>query len=322
VFLRHRIEFTCTTLLRTVVSSKILRVESLTKRFGEFLALDACSVDIDQGCVFGLLGPNGAGKTTLIRCLLGYLKPTSGSAWIQDLDCIHESVQVRRVVSYLPAESKLFRMMRGKDCLEFFTTIHPRGDKPLALSLAQRLDLDLNRRVAFMSTGMRQKLAICCVMSCPSPLIVLDEPTANLDPTVRAMVLDLVKEAKARGATIAFCSHVLSEIEEICDAVAILRRGRVVHTGLIAQIRQIHRISATVPESFDPSTLPDETQLVARDHNRITADFPGTLDRYWKWLDRNGWTELQAELVGLRSLYEEHHSNPELAASHKSPSTN
>lgn len=295
---------------RTLVNRLVLRVENLSKVYGRFAALDRCNLSIEEGSVFGLLGPNGAGKTTLIRCLLGYLRPTSGSAWIQDLDCLRQSVQVRQVVSYLPAESKLFRMMRGRDCLDFFTTIHPRGDKQLASALAKRLELDLSRRVAFMSTGMRQKLAICCVMSCPSTLIILDEPTANLDPTIRSIVLELVNDAKLRGATVAFCSHVLSEIEEICDHVAILRRGRVVHSGAVKEIRQIHRISATVPEGYSSSNLPGNAQVVRRDGRHIVADFPGTLERYWSWLENQGWCDVQAELVGLRSLYEAHHSMP------------
>jgi len=295
---------------RTLVSQLVLRVENLSKLYGGFAALDRCCLSISEGSVFGLLGPNGAGKTTLIRCLLGYLRPTSGNAWIQNLDCLRQSVQVRQVVSYLPAESKLFRMMRGRDCLEFFTTIHPRGDKQLANTLAKRLELDLSRRVAFMSTGMRQKLAICCVMSCPSPLMILDEPTANLDPTIRAIVLELVNDAKARGATVVFCSHVLSEIEEICDHVAILRRGQVVHSGAVRDIRQIHRICATVPEGYDSSDLPSNVQLVRRDGHRIVADFPGTLERYWSWLEDHAWSNVQAEWVGLRSLYEAHHAMP------------
>lgn len=304
------------------MSSNVLRIDALTKRYGKFLALDECSLEIPTGCVFGLLGPNGAGKTTLIRCVLGYLKPTSGQAWVREYSCLTQSLEVRRIVTYLPAESKLFRLMRGKDCLDFFTTIHPRGDKSLAQRLANRLDLDLSRRVAFMSTGMRQKLAICCVMSCPSPLIVLDEPTANLDPTVRAMVLELVKEAQNGGATVAFCSHVLSEIEEICDRVAILRRGRVIHHGLVSEIRQIHRISATMPSALPPSHWPDAVRMVSHSGERIVADFPGTLDGHWEWMQSQGWKSIQAELVGLRSLYEEHHAGLKSAVPPKPQSAN
>jgi ABC-2 type transport system ATP-binding protein len=161
---------------------------------------------------------------------------------------------------------------------------------------------------------MRQKLAICCVMSCPSPLMILDEPTANLDPTIRAIVLELVQEAKHRGASVVFCSHVLSEIEEICDHVAILRRGQAVHAGAVSAIRQIHRISAIVPEGYDGSDLPSNVQLVRRDGRRIVADFPGTLERHWSWLEGHAWSSVQAEWVGLRSLYEAYHASPDTSS--------
>lgn len=206
----------------------IVEVTGLTKRYGSFAALNDCQLSVPEGSVFGLLGPNGAGKTTLIRCLMGYLRPTSGVAKADGLDCQRESLLVRQRVCYLPAETKLFRMMRGRDCIDFFSAIHPRGSKTLAMGIADRLELDLKRRVGFMSTGMRQKLAIACVLSCQCRLMILDEPTANLDPTVRTEVLKLVREANERGTTIAFCSHVLSEIEEICDHAAILKAGQVV----------------------------------------------------------------------------------------------
>ncbi|MFN7625433.1 MAG: ABC transporter ATP-binding protein [Pirellula sp.] len=290
------------------MSSELLHVDNLVKRYGEFFALSGCTLSVKPGSIFGLLGPNGAGKTTLIRCLLGYLKPTSGRATIGGVDCIRNSLEVRRSVSYLPAESKLFRLMRGADCLQFFTSVHPRGDRSLANSIAKRLDLDLSRRVAFMSTGMRQKLAICCVMSCPSPLIVLDEPTANLDPTVRSIVLELVREARDRGSTVAFCSHVLSEIEEICDSVAILRSGKVVHSGLLSSIRQTHRLTAKKAAEFDRDDLPEGARVLEWTAEKMVIDLPGTLDRYVAWMGNRALAEVQVEMVGLRNLYEEHHN--------------
>jgi len=231
--------------------SSIVSVLQLSKIYGTFAALHECSLSIQEGSVYGLLGPNGAGKTTMIRCLLGYLKPTSGNAWIDGIDCLKDSLKVRQRVSYLPAESKMFRLMRGTDCLDFFTSIHPRGDKSRALEIARRLELDLRRRVAFMSTGMRQKLAISCVMSCQSRLMILDEPTANLDPTVRGEVLQLVREAKQNGSTVAFCSHVLDEIEEVCDHAAILKRGKVEKVIDMAQLKFVHRILAKLSDGTE-----------------------------------------------------------------------
>lgn len=298
------------------LSSNVLQVDSLTKRYGSFCALEGCSLEIPEGSIFGLLGPNGAGKTTLIRCLLGFLKPSSGQAWICGYHCLDESIEVRRVVGYLPAESKLFRLMRGRDCLQFFTSIHPRGDWHRARCIADRLELDLSRRVAFMSTGMRQKLAIACVMGCPSPLMILDEPTANLDPSVRSEVLQLVREAREDGCTFAFCSHILSEIEELCDEVAILRRGRVVHRGQVAAIRQVHRLKASTTRKLTAADLPAGADLVSSSDDSVVILLPGTIDLYLDWIRSARLTEIDVEKVGLNSLYQAHHQqeqfpNPE-----------
>jgi ABC-2 type transport system ATP-binding protein len=285
----------------------LVSVDQMTKQYGEFKALDDCTLLIPQGSIFGLLGPNGAGKTTLIRCLMGYLRPTSGRATIDGLDCVHQSLEIRRRVSYLPAESKLFRLMRGNDCIEFVASIHPRDNRQLAIKIAERLELDLSRRVAFMSTGMRQKLAICCVMSCRSRLMILDEPTANLDPTVRSEVLQLVRESCNEGVTIAFCSHVLSEIEEICYSAAIMRRGRVVHTIELSQLRYVHRIQAISTNASMLRDMPSNRRLVSEYAGKITLELDGPLDIHLDWLKESGLQSIAVEAIGLRSIYEQYH---------------
>lgn len=298
-----------------MISNNIVQVDALTKRYGPFTALDACCLSIGEGAVFGLLGPNGAGKTTLIRCLMGYLQPTSGTATIDGLDCRTQSLLVRERVSYLPAESKLFRLMKGQDCIEFFASIHPHGNKQLALSIAKRLELDTCRRVAFMSTGMRQKLAISCVMSCQSRLMILDEPTANLDPTVRSEVLQLVREANARGTTIAFCSHVLSEIEEICDKAAILRQGRVVKNIDLREQHLVHRVQATLTPSSPKEFVHGGVRTISNDGTQLVLEIDGPLDDHLRWLSDSTLESIQVESVGLRSIYESVHpstTQPEL----------
>jgi len=287
----------------------IVEVIELTKRYGNFAALNGCNLSIPEGTVFGLLGPNGAGKTTLIRCLMGYLRPTSGAAKADGLDCENESLQVRQRVSYLPAETKLFRLMRGRDCIEFFAALHPRGNKQFALAIADRLELDIGRRVGFMSTGMRQKLAIACVMSCQCRLMILDEPTANLDPTVRGEVLKLVREANQRGTTVAFCSHVLSEIEEICDHAAILKRGQVVRTIDLSEVRFVHRIQAALEESESAIAFPEAVRIVSRDATRIVIEIDGPLDDHLRWLSESKLQSIQIDSVGLTSIYESVHSS-------------
>jgi len=285
----------------------IVEVTGLTKKYGTFAALNGCNLSVPEGSIFGLLGPNGAGKTTLIRCVMGYLRPTAGTATADGLDCEHDSLRVRQRVSYLPAETKLFRMMRGRDCIDFFSAIHPRGNQKLALGIAERLELDIGRRVGFMSTGMRQKLAIACVMSCQCRLMILDEPTANLDPTVRAEVLKLVREANQRGTTVAFCSHVLSEIEEICGHAAILKRGQVVRNIDLSEVRLVHRVQALVPESQSMVRIPDAVRIISHEADRIILEIDGPLDDHLRWLCDGGLQSIQIDSIGLRSIYDSVH---------------
>lgn len=287
-----------------------VETDSLTKRYRGFAALDACSLGVETGEVFGLLGPNGAGKTTLLRLLLGYLQPTSGRATIGGLDCQRQSVAARQLVSYLPGEARLYRGMKGCDVLRFFVEVRPGGDFSRALQFAARLDLDLARRVAFMSTGMRQKLAFAATMSTASPLVILDEPTANLDPSVRATVSEMIAEAKAAGRTVIFSSHVLSEVEEVCDRVAILRAGRLVHTQVMSELRRRHRLAASLLGEVPtvPEELVHSVRVVSCQHGELVME-ADELSSLLRWLATLPVTEIRAEPIGLRSVYDKYHAN-------------
>ena len=286
----------------------LIEARGLEKRYGHVAALAECDLSVPRGEVFGLLGPNGAGKTTLIRLLLGFLRPTSGWAAIEGLDCYRESVAVHRRLSYLPGDARLFRAMRGRDVLRFFSRVRADGNLERACELADRLEVDLGRPVVFCSTGMRQKLALAAVMSVEAPLLVLDEPTSNLDPTVRQDVMRLVGEARARGQTVLFSSHVLSEIEEVCDRVGILRGGRMVHIQEMRKLLRQHRIKArlTGPMTAAPAEL--QAGLTIRsDNGDVTIETPGELSPLLGWLAELPLEEVHVEPVGLRAVYDRYH---------------
>jgi ABC-2 type transport system ATP-binding protein len=287
----------------------ILWAEGLTKRYGHFTALDGCDLRVHRGEVFGLLGPNGAGKTTLIRLWMGFLKPTAGRAEICGLDCQRDSVAVRRQVGYLPAEARLPRHLRGRSVLEFFARMHPGGNLPRALELAELLELDLSRRVAFMSTGMRQKLGLCTVLSLDVPLLILDEPTANLDPTIRHHVLRLVADARAAGRTVIFSSHVLSETEEVCERVVFVRRGRIAFEQSMSDLRQRHRIIVSLPDGLPPrpTTIERTIEAQRRRNDEWQLDVAGDLSHVLQWLSHLPVQRMRIEPLGLRSVYEAVH---------------
>ncbi len=287
----------------------LVQAESLSKHYGRVAALREFSFGVERGEILGLLGPNGAGKTTLLRLLLGYLKPTAGRATVDGLDCYRRTVEVHRRLSYLPGDARLFRQLDGRETLRLFADLRPGTRLERAFALAERLQLDLSRRVGQMSTGMRQKLALVVALAPDVPLVILDEPTANLDPTVRQGVVDLIRESRAEGKTVLFSSHVLSEVEEACDRVIVLREGRLVDSVRVADVLRQHRIRAELHGTLAPA--PDELapslNIASGAGNEVTILTAGELQPLLGWLAQQPLARLQIEPVGLRTIYERHH---------------
>lgn len=291
------------------MSSPIVSTHELTKRYAAVTALDRCTLEVSRGEVFGLLGPNGSGKTTLLRLLMGFLRPTAGRAAIDGLDCYRQSLEVHRRVAYLPGDVRLFGNMRGSDVLRFFSRIRRGGDLRRELDLAERLGLEISRPVARMSTGMRQKLALAAVMAVDTPLVILDEPTANLDPSVRGVVLALVREAREAGRAVIFSSHVLDEVEISCDRVGIMRAGKLAHLQAISELRRQHRIRArlTAPLPSPPASLAAGL-AISNSNGDVTIETPGELSPLLGWLATLPLAEVRIEPVGLRAIYDRVHS--------------
>ncbi|MBY0515053.1 MAG: ATP-binding cassette domain-containing protein, partial [Gemmataceae bacterium] len=224
--------------------SPLLVAENLTKDYGAFRALDDLTLAIEPGEVFGLLGPNGSGKSTALRLMLGFLRPTAGRATIAGLDCWAQGVEARRKVAYLPGELRLYENMTGRRLVTFLAGL--RGDRPgpEVDALAKKLDIDVDRPLTVMSSGMKRKVALLAVLIPRVPLIVLDEPTNTLDPTMRDELLDQLKAARDRGQAVLFSSHVLAEVEAVCDRVGILRKGRLVHLQHMDDLRDGRAVTA------------------------------------------------------------------------------
>ena len=288
----------------------MIRTRELGKTYGRFRALSDCSLAIENGEVFGLLGPNGAGKTTLIRMLLGLLKPSSGTAIVAGYDCQRESLEVRRRTAYLPGEARLFRTHTGWAVARFFQHLRKQDDRASIARLAAELDLDLDRRVAHMSTGMRQKLALLVAFAPRVPLYILDEPTSNLDPSVRRTVLEWVRARRAAGATVLFSSHVLSEVEQVCDRVAILKDGRLARVCVLAELQRRHRIRLKTARKADLPPLPPKWQssvTMRRFGDDVVLETAMDLAPLLGWLASLAPRELRVEPLGLQAVYDEVH---------------
>lgn len=306
--------------------------KGLSKSYGSNHALVDCDLQIASGCVFGLLGPNGAGKSTLLRTLLGFLYPTRGTGAIAGFDIVKERLRAREQVAYLPGDARLMRSMRGDSLLRWFSGLHPHGSWDAAQIVADRLELELSRRVMFMSTGMRQKLALSIVLSCQAPIVVLDEPTANLDPNVRHTVLQLIREIRAQGRSVVLSSHIFSDIDETCDHVAILRAGRIVARVDVPQLQGSHWVSGRLPASqtsAQPSDLPCTSQqwltqfkqqplLLEHDMDRVSStetriqlQLTGEPQQWFNWVSELKLQDVLIERGGIGSIYRRYHHGAE-----------
>jgi ABC-2 type transport system ATP-binding protein len=231
-----------------------IRTEGLSKRYGDVLALDSLDLTVEPGEVYGYLGPNGAGKTTTIRLLLGLLRPSAGRAEIFGLDCWHEPVAAHRHLAFVSAEPRLWPGLTGAETLEFLALVRGAGDGSYRDVLIDRFQLDANKKVRALSHGNQQKVQLIAAFSSRADVLVLDEPTGGLDPLMEMAFRETVLEAKASGQTVFLSSHILAEVEAVCDRVGILRTGRLVDQGTLAELR--HLSAQTVEVTFD-GDLPD-----------------------------------------------------------------
>jgi ABC-2 type transport system ATP-binding protein len=231
--------------------------EGLSKSYGELRALDGLDLRIERGEIFGFLGPNGAGKTTTIRLLLDLIRPSAGRATILGHDCQRESLAVRTLTGYLPGDVRLYPGLRGRETVDLIAGLRKdEVERGYVQDLAERLQLDLEKHAGSLSKGNRQKLGLLLALLARPPVLLLDEPTSGLDPIVQRVVWDVLKEEAARGAAVFFSSHVMSEVDQVCERVGILRAGRLVAVEPIAGLKG--KGLRHVEVSFAGGVPPDE----------------------------------------------------------------
>lgn len=234
-----------------------IRASGLRKRFGRTKALDGFSLTVAPGEVHGFLGPNGAGKSTTIRALLGQLRLSGGECSIYGLDCWKDSVAVHERVAYVPGDVALWEGLSGGECIDVLMSLQGGGDRAKRDELVERFALDTSKRTRTYSKGNRQKVALVAAFSKTADLYLLDEPTSGLDPLMEEAFQTTVREVKERGAAVLLSSHILAEVEALCDRVTIIRQGRDVSSGTLEDLRghtANRLVAATVEE---PTGLQD-----------------------------------------------------------------
>lgn len=219
----------------------VIETKRLTKHYGQVKALDGLDLEVRAGEVLGFIGPNGAGKSTTIRVLLGLLRKSGGEARVFGKDPWQDAVELHRRISYVPGDVHLWPTLTGGEAIDLLGQLKGKLDPRLRSQLLQRFELDPSKKCRTYSKGNRQKVALVSAFASRSDLFILDEPTSGLDPLMEAVFQECVAEAKQQGKTVLLSSHILAEVEKLCDRVAIIREGRIVESGTLDEMRHLTR---------------------------------------------------------------------------------
>ncbi|APA95994.1 ABC transporter ATP-binding protein [Nocardia seriolae] len=238
-----------------VPANPVIEVRDLHKHFGRVRALDGLDLEVAEGEVHGFLGPNGSGKSTTIRVLLGILTRTSGAATVLGRDPWTDAVELHRDIAYVPGDVTLWPSLSGGETIDLLARMRGGIDADRRAELIQRFELDPSKKARTYSKGNRQKVALVSAFSSNARLLMLDEPTSGLDPLMEQVFGECVAEAVARGTTVLLSSHILSEVEKLCQRVTIIRAGRTVETGTLAQMRHLSRTAITAEMIGSPGDL-------------------------------------------------------------------
>ncbi|GAB3706988.1 ABC transporter ATP-binding protein [Nocardiopsis oceani] len=292
-------------------TASALEITGLVKRFGATTALDGLDLNVATGEVHGFLGPNGVGKTTTLRILLGLMRASAGTVRLLGGDPWHEAAELHHRLAYVPGDVTLWPGLSGGEILDLLGRIRGGADPRRSAELADRFDLDLRTKGRAYSKGNRQKVALVAALAADTELLVLDEPTSGLDPLMESVFRQTVAEERDRGRTVLLSSHILSEVEALCDRVSIIRAGRTAESGTLAELRHLSRITVTAELTGSPDGLADLPGVheVSEDGARVRlhAD-PGALDTLFAHLARVGVRDLAAGPPTLEELFLRHYA--------------
>ena len=290
----------------------IIRTELLSRRYGRRVGIEAADLNVGEGEIFGFLGANGAGKTTAIRLLMGFLRPSHGRAMIFGLDCWRDSARIKRDVGYLPGDLRLYHWLTGRTALNIFGRVRHADLRARGTALAERFQLEMDLRVRNMSRGTRQKLGLLLALAHGPRLLILDEPTSGLDPVMQSVLAHYLRELAAGGHTVFFSSHTLSEVETLCDRVAVVRQGRVIADETLQSLRARARRTVQLvfkdPESASRATLPDFLTLVRRDERSCHCELEGPSPPLIQWAAQQTIEDIAISPPNLQSLFRKYYN--------------
>jgi len=296
--------------MKVVRGMTILKTSNLVKRFGNFTALNGVNIEVNEGEIFGFIGPNGAGKSTTIRVLLGILKATEGQAKIFGLDAWKDAVEIHKRIAYVPGDVNLWPNLTGGEVIDLFVKLRGSNHKNRREELVEKFDFDPTKKCRTYSKGNRQKVALVSAFSSDADLYILDEPTSGLDPLMEKVFQECVMDAKKAGKSVLLSSHILSEVEKLCDRVGIIREGKIIETGSLNELRHLTRLNLVV-ETKQPMITLHEIKGVhdieQKDQSLSFQVDSEELDNVMKYVSQFGIMKLESSPPTLEDLFMRHY---------------
>jgi ABC-2 type transport system ATP-binding protein len=292
----------------------VIVIDNLFKSYGKVQAVKGISMRVERGEIFGFLGPNGAGKTTTIRCMLDVIRPTSGTLRVLGLDAQRDKMALHQRIGYLPGDVRLPGQMTGKQIINYFSRLQ--GREPVLLKdLLERFDVEMKRPLKGYSKGMRQKIGVVLAFMCDPEVLILDEPTSGLDPLLQRTFNEFLLEEQARGKTIFMSSHIMSDVEKVCQRVAVIRQGEIVTIEEVETLRQ-KAGQRVIVEFGDPVSADEVAQMpgvsMVTSHNHAYHfNVSGSMDALIKAISHHEVQRLQAEEAPLEEVFLKFYENPQ-----------
>lgn len=279
----------------------VIEINNLTKYYGDVRGIEDLSFEVKKGEIFGYLGPNGAGKTTTIRTLLGFLKPTRGEAYISGKNIQEKIVNIRKNVGYIPGNLNLYDHMSGEELLNYFASLRD-SDTSLLNELLEDFEIPLERKIDGYSRGMKQKLAIIQAFMHDPELVIMDEPTAGLDPLMQNKFYEFLREEQEKGKTMFFSSHILSEVDKVCDRVGIIRNGKLVALEEIESLKSKRGkvVRLRIEENSEEFEGPENMKI---EDDWIEFTVSENIDRWIKELSNYTILDLEIQKFSLEDIF-------------------
>ena len=290
----------------------VLKTTNLTKRFGKFTALDGVDIEVKEGEIYGFIGPNGAGKSTTIRILLGILKATAGEAKIFGKDVWKDAVDIHKRIAYVPGDVNLWPNLTGGEVIDLFVKLRGTNHKSRREELIEMFNLDPSKKCRTYSKGNRQKVALVAAFSSDADLYILDEPTSGLDPLMEHVFQECVRSVKKQGKSVLLSSHILSEVEKLCDRVGIIRHGQIIESGSLSELRHLTRTQMLVETKqpiTDLSGLKGVHDLEEKEQGLFFQVDTEELDNVVKHVSQFGIVKLESAPPTLEDLFMRHYES-------------